>query len=75
MCLSIPAEIIEVNGDEAKVSISGNIYSANISLVEDADIGDYILLHAGFAIQKISEEDAQITLGLMKEMEKNMKLK
>lgn len=73
MCLSIPAEIIEINDDQAKVSLSGNIYSANISLLEDVNVGDYILLHAGFAIQKISEEDANATLELLEEMKSSTK--
>lgn len=73
MCLSIPAEIIEINEDHARVSLSGNIYSANIGLLEDVNVGDYILLHAGFAIQKISEEDANATLELLEEMKSSTK--
>jgi hydrogenase expression/formation protein HypC len=65
MCLSIPAEIIEIDKDQAKVSVSGNLYSANISLLEDVKVGDYILLHAGFGIQKISDEEAGEVLELL----------
>lgn len=68
MCLSIPAKIIEIDNDIAKVSISGNIYSANISMVENVNPGDYILLHAGFAIQKIDEKEAEETNRLLEEI-------
>lgn len=68
MCLSVPAVIVKISGDEAKVSISGNLYAANISLLEDVKVGDYILLHAGFGIQKISDEEAGKVLGLLREM-------
>jgi len=68
MCLSIPARIISIEGSMAEVSAGGSIFKANLQMVENADIGDYILLHAGFAIQKISEEDAEETLRLLKEM-------
>lgn len=68
MCLSIPAKIVEIENDIAKVSISGNIYSANISMVENVNPGDYILLHAGFAIQKIDEKEAEETNLLLEEI-------
>lgn len=68
MCLSIPAEIIKIENDQASVSVGGNIYSANISLLENIKPGDFILLHAGFGIQKISDEDAKHTLRLLGEM-------
>lgn len=69
MCLSIPAKILEIDGDKAKVSIGGTIVEAGLHLVEDVSIGDYVLVHTGFAIQKISEEEAKETLELFKEFE------
>ncbi len=68
MCLSIPAKVEEINGDKARVSMSGNEYQADISLLDEIGLGDYVLLHAGFAIQKISEEHARETLQLIEEM-------
>lgn len=68
MCLSIPAEIIKIENDRASVSVGGNIYSANVSLLDNIQPGDFILLHAGFGIQKISDEDAKQTLRLLGEM-------
>jgi len=69
MCLSIPAQVIKIEGQMADVSVGGAIFKAGLHMVEDVIAGDYILLHAGFAIQKISEEEALETLRLLKEME------
>ena len=68
MCLSIPARIIEINGTMADVSVGGTIFKAGLQMVENVEVGDYILLHAGFAIQKISEKEALETLNLLNEM-------
>ncbi len=67
MCLSVPGEIVEIKGSTAKVNISGNKVDANIQLITEPQIGDYVLVHAGFAIEKISEEEAKETLELFKE--------
>lgn len=68
MCLSIPARIVEINDKMADVSVGGTIFKAGLQMVENVEIGDYILLHAGFAIQKISEKEALATLKLLNEM-------
>lgn len=68
MCLSIPAQVIKIDGLMADVSIGGAIFKAGLHMVDDVRVGDYILLHAGFAIQKISETEALETLNLLKEM-------
>jgi hydrogenase expression/formation protein HypC len=68
MCLSIPAKVIDIDGDMAEVSIGGTVFKAGLQLVENIKPGDYILLHAGFAIQKISSEEAEETLKLLREM-------
>ena len=67
MCLSVPAEILDITGNRAKVSVGGAIYDAGLHLVEDVHVGDYILLHSGYAIQKIDSEEARITLELLRE--------
>ena len=59
MCLSIPSKIISIKDDMAEVSVGGTIFKAGIQLLEDVNVGDYVLLHAGFAIQKINEEEAE----------------
>jgi hydrogenase expression/formation protein HypC len=68
MCLSIPARIVEINGNMAEVSVGGTIFKAGLQMVENVEVGDYILLHAGFAIQKISEMEAKETIKLLNEM-------
>jgi hydrogenase expression/formation protein HypC len=68
MCLSVPAQIIKVEGDMADVSVGGTIFRAGIQMIENPEPGDYILLHAGFAIEKISEADALETLRIIEEM-------
>ena len=68
MCLSLPAQIIKIEGQMAEVSIGGAIFQAGLHMVENINVGDYILLHAGFAIQKISEKEALETINLLKEM-------
>lgn len=72
MCLSIPARIVSVNGSMAEVTAGGAIFKAGLQMIENAKAGDYILLHAGFAIQKISEKEAGETLKLLKEMKDSL---
>ena len=57
MCLAIPAEIVQLEGDEAVVEVSGARRRCNVAFIDDPKLGDYVLLHAGFAIRKWSEED------------------
>lgn len=57
MCLAVPAKIVELNGVQAVVDLDGIRRETNVALVEDPQVGDYVLLHAGFAIQKWSEQD------------------
>jgi hydrogenase expression/formation protein HypC len=68
----MPAKIISVEGEMAEVSVGGTLFKAGLQMIEDAKPGDYILLHAGFAIQKISEEDANETIRLLNEMNDQM---
>jgi hydrogenase expression/formation protein HypC len=72
MCLSIPAKVVKINGSMADVSVGGTIFKAGLQMVENVKIGDYILLHTGFAIQKISEKEALETLRILKEIEEAM---
>lgn len=72
MCLSIPARIISIEGSMAEVSAGGAIFKAGLHMIENAEVGDYILLHAGFAIQKISEIEAAETIKLFEEMNNSL---
>jgi hydrogenase expression/formation protein HypC len=68
MCLSIPAQIISVEGVMAKASVGGAIVDTSLHLVDDVQPGDYVLIHTGFALQKISEEEALETIRLIEEI-------
>jgi len=68
MCLSVPAMVVRIEGQIADVSVGGAIFRAGLQMVDNVKVGDYILLHAGFAIQKISETEAIETLNLLNEL-------
>ena len=68
MCLGIPAKVVTINGDMATVSLGETIINASLQLVDDIKVGDYILLHTGFAIQKLSQKDAEETFKLFEEL-------
>ena len=72
MCLSIPAKVVDIQGNMADVSVGGTIFKAGLQMVENIEVGDYVLLHTGFAIQKISEKEALETLKILKEMKEMM---
>lgn len=68
MCLSIPAEIISIDGSMAKVSIGGTIVNASLQLLENPKVGEFVLLHSGFALERVSAEEAAETMRLLKEL-------
>jgi hydrogenase expression/formation protein HypC len=68
MCLAVPAKVVSISGVIAQADMMGNMTSADISLLEKVEIGDYIMVHAGFAIQKYDEQEAAATLDLLKEL-------
>ncbi|MDP4281506.1 MAG: HypC/HybG/HupF family hydrogenase formation chaperone [Bacteroidota bacterium] len=69
MCLAIPAKVHQVNGDSALVSIGNVEYKASLLLLKDVKEGDYIMLHAGFAIEKVDKKEAARMLALFREIE------
>lgn len=69
MCLGIPARVLSVNGDKAMVAVGGTQYEASIQLLEDVKPEDYVLLHTGFALEKISEEEAVETFRILKALD------
>jgi len=68
MCLAIPARVKSVHGHEAEVEVSGVSYKASIWLTPEAKVGDYVLLHTGYAIGIIDEAEARETLSMLKKM-------
>lgn len=71
MCLAIPAKVISVDGTSARVTIEDVEYTASLLLLDDVKPGDFIMLHAGFAIEKVDPKEAAETLELLLDMEKN----
>lgn len=57
MCLAVPCEVVEVTGTKAVVSVDGARRDVDLSLVEGVAVGDYLLVHAGFAIERWTERD------------------
>ena len=69
MCLAIPARIVELEGDRAVVDAMGNRWKAKTTLLPGAKLGDLILIHAGFAISFVDEEEAKKTWQLIAEID------
>ena len=68
MCLAIPAQVTELLPDDmARVTLDGVTIDVSIALVEDVAVGDYVVVHVGFALAKINEAEAQETLALLAE--------
>lgn len=65
MCLAIPVKITEISGSMGAVEFGGIRKDIGLQLLPDAKVGDYVLLHAGFAIQKLNVEEAAETIKLL----------
>jgi hydrogenase expression/formation protein HypC len=69
MCLAVPMQLIEINGNSATVEIGGTQRIVRLDLLNQVPrIGDYVIVHAGFALHLIDEQEARITLNYFKEM-------
>jgi len=68
MCLAVPVQVVSIEGSEAEVEIGGVKRQVSIVLTPEAKVGDYVLLHTGYAINVIDEAEAQETLKLLEEM-------
>jgi hydrogenase expression/formation protein HypC len=68
MCLAIPARIVELKGDKAVIDAMGNRYKAKTTLLPEVKLGDLVLVHAGFAISLVDEEEAKKTWQLIAEI-------
>ncbi len=69
MCLGIPGKIVKIEDGMSLVEIMGISREISVELLKDVKIGDYVLIHAGCAIQKIDEDEALKTIELFREME------
>ena len=72
MCWAVPAEIVEIQGQVGTVALSGTRREVGLQLVGDARVGDYVLVHAGFAIQTMDEAEARKTLAIFDEIAAEM---
>jgi hydrogenase expression/formation protein HypC len=67
MCLAVPSKITKIENGIGTIDVDGVKRTASLLLVEDAKVGDYVIVHAGFALHKIDEMAAMETLNLLKE--------
>ena len=73
MCLAVPGKIISISGDDSlmrsgKVSFGGVIKEVSLAYVPEAQVGDYVIVHVGFALSKVDEEAAEQTLADLQQM-------
>jgi hydrogenase expression/formation protein HypC len=68
MCLSVPGKILEIKENMAEVDVGGFLRKISLDLCQNASVGEYVLIHAGFAIQKVDEKEAEETLEFLKKM-------
>jgi hydrogenase expression/formation protein HypC len=68
VCLSVPGKIVKIRQNMASVNVGGMLRDISLDLCPEASIGEYVLIHAGFAIQKVDEEEAMETLAFLRKM-------
>ena len=68
MCLAIPCKIIEIDNSMAVIDVAGVKGEASLLLIEDPKVGEYVIVHAGFAIQRIDEKEAMDSLKVLHEV-------
>lgn len=68
MCVAVPGKILEIDGDTAKVDIMNNVCNVNIKLVS-ANVGDYVLIHAGCVLEVLKKDMAEEIIFMLKELE------
>jgi len=68
MCLSVPMRVTEIQGHSGQADIGGVSRHIDLRFLEDVSIGDYVIVHAGFALQKLDPREAEETLALLRKM-------
>jgi hydrogenase expression/formation protein HypC len=68
MCLAIPAEVIQIDDTMATVRVGETLRKASLMLLPEAQVGDYVIVHAGFALHRIDPEEARESLQLLREL-------
>jgi hydrogenase expression/formation protein HypC len=69
MCLAVPGKVESLSGDTAEIDFSGLKRKASVLFIPDVKIGDFVLVHAGFAIQKVDKDAAKETIRIFKELQ------
>ncbi|MAR00729.1 MAG: HypC/HybG/HupF family hydrogenase formation chaperone [Oceanospirillaceae bacterium] len=72
MCLAIPAEILSIDGDNAVVSVGEVRKTISLALVDGVSVGDYVLVHVGYALERLDPEEAAHTLALFGELDETI---
>jgi hydrogenase expression/formation protein HypC len=80
MCLAIPGKVVSISGDDpltrmGRVDFGGVIKEASLAYVPEANVGDYVIVHVGFALSKVDEDEAQKVFEYLKEMDELAELK
>jgi len=73
MCLAIPSKVIEINDQMATIEIDGIRRNASLMLLDNVQLNDYVIVHAGFAIHKIDPVEAEETIELFREATQTMR--
>ena len=68
MCLAVPMKVVSVTGDLARVELDGVVRDVSVALLEDVSPGDHVIVHAGFALERLDEEAARETMALFREI-------
>lgn len=66
MCLGVPMQVMSIDNDMAQCEIDGVQREASLMMIDGVNVGDYVLIHAGFAIERIDEDEAQLTLDALR---------
>jgi len=69
MCLAVPMKIESLEGNKGVASFAGAQYNIRLDLIETAEIGDYVMVHAGMALDRMDEREAEETLQLLREID------
>jgi hydrogenase expression/formation protein HypC len=68
MCLSVPMKVVEIQGQKGIAEIGGMSREVDLRFLSPVEVGDYVIVHAGFALQKLDQKEAEETLSLLREM-------
>jgi hydrogenase expression/formation protein HypC len=68
MCLAVPAKVTHIDGEIATIEVGGTTRPASLMLVSDVTVGDYVIVHAGFAIHRVDPEEAEESLRILRQL-------